>query len=82
MIRVNLLPQELRRRSSTSVNPETMGMIGGAVVVGLMVFLWFWVQGRIQASQDRLDQANAELTSRRVNADKVRTLEKEIIRSN
>lgn len=72
MIRINLLPPELRRRRSggagLSADPATLAMVLGAAAVLAALGFWLWVQMvRIPAAEALLADRQAEL--RRVEAE-------------
>ena len=78
MIRVNLLPQELRRRSGSSVSPVFAGSAVSVILLLMMGALWYWVQDRIAISEQRLADLNTELAIEQKKASEVRAFDKQI----
>lgn len=77
MILINLLPPELRRRSS-GVSPMFASMVGGGVACLLLAILWLWLLHCITESTKAFDADQAELTAKTVIANEVRQMEKQI----
>lgn len=79
MIRINLLPPELRRRRRSGVDPRVAAGLGGALIVLLLAGLWLWVAlVRIPAAEALLAQREQELAEATARADKVREIDKQI----
>jgi len=78
MILINLLPPELRRRSS-GVSPVFASLVGGGVFCVLLFILYAWVQFHcIPEAKNKLDADSADLTAKTAVANEVRQMEKQI----
>jgi hypothetical protein len=78
MILINLLPPELRRRSS-GVSPVFASLVGGGVFCVLLFILYAWVQFHcIPEAKIKLDADLADLTAKTAIANEVRNMEKQI----
>ncbi len=77
MILINLLPPELRRRSS-GVSPVFASLVGGGVGCLLLVILYAWVGHCITEAKAKLDADQADLTAKTALANEVRQMEKQI----
>jgi hypothetical protein len=78
MILINLLPPELRRRSS-GVSPVFASLVGGGVLCVLLFILFAWVQWHcIPEAKNKLEADLADLTAKTAIANEVRQMEKQI----
>jgi Tfp pilus assembly protein PilN len=78
MILINLLPPELRRRSS-GVSPVFASMVGGGVLCVLLLILYAWLQWHcIPEARNKLEADIADLTAKTALANEVRQMEKQI----
>jgi type IV pilus assembly protein PilN len=61
MIKINLLPQEERKKfAPTSATPFLIGL-GVLVLLGAMAYGWYWLDGEVQAVQREIERTQAEL---------------------
>ncbi|MBI4537847.1 MAG: PilN domain-containing protein [candidate division NC10 bacterium] len=61
MIKINLLPQEERKKTAPpSATPFLIGL-GVAVLVGLMGYGWYWLSGEVEGVQKDIERTQAEL---------------------
>ena len=82
MIRINLLPPELRR-GQRSFDPHTAGTIAAFAVAALILLSWCWVHFiSIPGAQSGKARLDAELTRITALADSVRKKEAEIVEIN
>ncbi len=61
MIKINLLPREEQKKAAPpSLMPYLIGL-GVLVVLGLMGYGWYWLNGEIEAVQKEIERTQAEL---------------------
>jgi len=79
MIRINLLPAELRRRKTSEFNPDSLILVAGVMLVLLVGGCWAWLHYiRIPHAQKVLVDKTDELRLKKEEADKVRQMEAKI----
>lgn len=80
MIRINLLPPELRKRQrSTAINPSVFGLLVGILVSLAAAGFWGYVQYvRIPHAEEQVAQREKQFKKVKRQADEVRELETEV----
>lgn len=72
MILINLLPPELRRRRSTSLNPMFAGTVGGGLLVLLAIGGYGWLKfSRMPYAEAELARLQTDLAEKTAKADAV-----------
>lgn len=79
MIRINLLPQEFRRRSGPSINQDALIVVAGVVVVLLVGAFWAWLHFvRIPYAEDREQELAAEKRGLEAQVKQLEEMERQI----
>jgi type IV pilus assembly protein PilN len=61
MIKINLLPQEERKRRQPVGSKKILGILGGVVAAAAMGYGWWWLGGIVDDLQGDIKKAQAEL---------------------
>lgn len=61
MIKINLLPQEERKRRQPVGSKKILGILGGVVALAGMGYGWWWLSGIVDDLQDQIKKAQADL---------------------
>ncbi len=61
MIKINLLPREERRRKTPVNTALWLGIAGGVLVLALMGYGWYWLNGEISGIRSQIADSQAQL---------------------